>query len=122
MLHFIEDSKEVGCVNLPFRDKGRRCCNGLEKGNHLTAIMLFNVWILLSPTADHLCLCSLAMEKSFLTDIRNCIWLDVGVNQGCKFSKMIFDVGMYSLATDSSSVSCCKFRMPRSCVTQFRSM
>ena len=108
-------------MNLPFRNKKRwvykaRCCNSLNKGNYLATTMLFNIWILLSPTADHLCLCRLTKKESFLIDIRNCIWLDMGVNQGSEFSKMIFDckwiVGMYSLTANSPSISCCKFRVP----------
>ena len=56
----------------------------LNKGNYLAATMLFNVRVLLSLLANHLCLCTLTKKKSFLTDIRNCIWLAVvGANQGC---------------------------------------
>ena len=66
--------------------------------------------------ADHLCLCYLTKKESFLIDIQNFIWLNVmGVNQGGKFLKMIFDckwiVGIYSLMVDSPGISCCKFRV-----------
>ena len=76
---------------------------------------MFNVWILLPPTADHPCLCRLTKKESFLIDIRNCIWLDVmGANQGGEFSKVVFDckwiVGTCSLTIDSPSISRCKFR------------
>ena len=96
MLLLVKVPKEVDHVNLFFHKKRwaykARYYNSLNKGNHLVTTMLFNAYILLSPMADHLCLCCLTKKEYFLINIQNCTRLDVmGANQGGEFSKMIFD-------------------------------